>query len=167
MPHLGAAPQQPRSCSCLPHTIRAVPPLLAHPPCLTLSPKLAPCRLLQQADPALRQLPQRCLHRLLEFARRPDQGRGDIVRRSGAWAWHTAWTQQLLGCKLHAHSNGPAHSWLVWLRSVCPPGFSHAPFKMLWLSVSPVQRACRLRWWPCVWCTPHLSSPCFYDPSCL
>ncbi len=40
-------------------------------------------RLLQQADPALRQLPQRCLNRLLEYARRPNQGRGDIVRRSG------------------------------------------------------------------------------------
>ena len=41
-------------------------------------------RLLQLADPALRQLPQRCLAHLLAFARRPGQGRGDIVRRSGA-----------------------------------------------------------------------------------
>ncbi|KAL4419934.1 hypothetical protein ABPG75_007032 [Micractinium tetrahymenae] len=39
-------------------------------------------RLLQQPDPALRALPQRCLHQLLAFARRPGQGRSDIVRRS-------------------------------------------------------------------------------------
>lgn len=40
-------------------------------------------RLLQQPAPALRALPQRCLHQLLAFARRPGQGRSDIVRRSG------------------------------------------------------------------------------------
>lgn len=40
-------------------------------------------RLLQQPDPALCALPQRCLHQLLAFARRPGQGRSDIVRRSG------------------------------------------------------------------------------------
>lgn len=58
--------------------LNATPSLL---PLLRTSP---PCRLLQQGDPALRQLPQHCLQRLLAFARRPDQGRGDIVRRSGA-----------------------------------------------------------------------------------
>ncbi len=40
-------------------------------------------RLLQQPDPTLRALPQRCLHQLLAFARRPGQGRSDIGRRSG------------------------------------------------------------------------------------
>lgn len=43
-------------------------------------------RLLRLPDPALRQLPQRCLLQLLAHMRRPGQGRGDIVRRSGGWA---------------------------------------------------------------------------------
>ena len=40
-------------------------------------------RLLQAGEPAQRALPQRCLAQLLAFARRPGQGRSDIVRRSG------------------------------------------------------------------------------------
>jgi hypothetical protein len=54
------------------------------PLCLPVHlPDCPPRRLLQQPNPALRQLPQRCLQQLLAFARRPGQGQSDIVRRSG------------------------------------------------------------------------------------
>jgi hypothetical protein len=42
--------------------------------------------LFQHHDPALRQLPQRCMRQLLAYLRRPGQGPRDIVRRSGEHA---------------------------------------------------------------------------------
>lgn len=69
-------------------TLAAVRPWLRPAPTgalLLWLPNILPLplrRLLQQPDTALRQLPHRCLQRLLAFARRPGQGRDDIVRRS-------------------------------------------------------------------------------------